>query len=77
MRASQQTVQRLLHPLAQDSVLPIFQPKPARASQGIDPVTDQEIPAVLPNGLPLPHIPRRLRELLKTIRAILHGYRRC
>jgi hypothetical protein len=28
-------------------------------------VTDQEMPATLPNGLPLPPIPRRLRELLK------------
>jgi hypothetical protein len=42
----------------------VFQ-QPARASQGIDAVTDQETPATLANGLPVPPIPQRLRELLK------------
>lgn len=34
-------------------------------AQGIDAVTDQKIPEILPNGMPVPPIPRRLHELLQ------------
>jgi hypothetical protein len=39
--------------------------QPIASVQGFDAVTDQKKPAILPNGMPAPPIPRRLRELLQ------------